>query len=454
MKDPAIQHETYTLKNYLKFLIPSLIGIILFLTPIYYHEKFTISVAILAEVTKELFIEGIPAFMTVIFGVTLLLTLITKWFRPQFVLRNHFLKGLFDISYFWIVMRALGLIFAVLTLYQIGPEMVWSEDTGAVLLYDLVPTLTTIFVFAGLFLPLLLQFGLLELVGALMIKVMKPIFTLPGRSAIDCMASWVGDGSIGILLTNKQYEDGFYTKREAAVIATNFSVVSVTFSLVIISVVGLEHMFIPFYLTVLAAGVLAAIVLPRIPPLSRKKDEYYEPVGKQIDERIPKNVSVWKWGLTQALQQAKTVKGTREIAVKGIQNVLDMWIGVIPLVMSIGTIALIIAEYTPLFTYLGYPFVPILNVLQVPEAAQAAQTMVVGFADMFLPAVIGSGIESEMTRFVIASVSVTQLIYMSEVGVLLLRSKLGLNLLNLMIIFLLRTLVTLPFIVLVAHFLF
>lgn len=454
MKDPAIQHETYTLKNYLKFLIPSLIGIFLFLTPIYYHEKFTISVAILAEITKELFIEGIPTFMTVIFGVTLLLTLITKWFRPPFVLRNDFLKGLFDISYFWVVMRGLGLIFAVLTLYQIGPEMVWSEDTGAVLLYDLVPTLTTIFVFAGLFLPLLLQFGLLELVGALMIKVMKPIFTLPGRSAIDCMASWVGDGSIGILLTNKQYEDGFYTKREAAVIATNFSVVSVTFSLVIISVVGLEHMFIPFYLTVLAAGVLAAIVLPRIPPLSRKKDEYYEPVGKQIDERIPKNVSVWKWGLTQALQQAKTVKGTREIAVKGIQNVLDMWIGVIPLVMSIGTIALIIAEYTPLFTYLGYPFVPILNVLQVPEAAQAAQTMVVGFADMFLPAVIGSGIESEMTRFVIASVSVTQLIYMSEVGVLLLRSKLGLNLLNLMIIFLLRTLVTLPFIVLVAHFLF
>ena len=48
--------------------------------------------------------------------------------------------------------------------------------------------------------------------------------------------------------------------------------------------------------------------------------------------------------------------------------------------------------------------------------------MVVGFADMFLPAVIGSGIESEMTRFVIAGVSVTQLIYMSELGGLLLGS--------------------------------
>lgn len=454
MKNVSNNQELYTFRTFLKFFIPSLIGIFLFLVPISYEGNYTITVAVLASVTKEMFMDVIPAFMTGIFLLTVILSLIAKWVKPRFIMENSFLKSLFDVTYFWLVMRIFGLVFAILTLYQIGPEMFWSEDTGGLLLYDLIPTLTTIFVFAGLFLPLLLQFGLLELVGALMTKVMKPIFTLPGRSAIDCMASWVGDGSIGVLLTSKQYQDGFYTKREAAVIATNFSVVSVTFSLVIISVIGLEHMFIPFYLTVLFSGMLAAIVLPRIPPLSRKRDTYYEPVGKQIDERVPKDTSVVKWGYTQAVKQAKTVSGTKEIAVKGVQNVFDMWIGVIPLVMSIGTIALVIAEYTPIFQYLGYPFIPILTLLQIPEAAQAAQTMVVGFADMFLPAVIGSGIESEMTRFVIACVSVTQLIYMSEVGVLLLRSRLGLNLLDLIIIFLLRTLVTLPFIALVAHFLF
>ena len=50
-------------------------------------------------------------------------------------------------------------------------------------------------------LPLLLNFGLLELFGTLLTKVMRPVFNLPGRSAIDCMASWLGDGSVGILLT-------------------------------------------------------------------------------------------------------------------------------------------------------------------------------------------------------------------------------------------------------------
>jgi nucleoside recognition membrane protein YjiH len=92
--------------------------------------------------------------------------------------------------------------------------------------------------------------------------------------------------------------------------------------------------------------------------------------------------------------------------------------------------------------------------MQVPEAKAASETLMVGFADMFLPSVIGASIESEMTRFIIASVSVTQLIYMSEVGGLLLGSKIPVSFWELFVIFIQRTLITLPVIVLVAHFLF
>ncbi len=54
--------------------------------------------------------------------------------------------------------------------------------------------------------------------------------------------------------------------------------------------------------------------------------------------------------------------------------------------------------------------------------------MVVGFADMFLPAVIGSAIPNEMTRFVVATVSVTQLVYLSEVGAVILGSRIPVSL--------------------------
>lgn len=60
-----------------------------------------------------------------------------------------------------------------------------------------------------------------------------------------------------------------------------------------------------------------------------------------------------------------------------------MWFVILPVVMSIGTIATIIANYTPVFEIIGKPFIPILQLLQIPEAAKASETLLIGFADMF-----------------------------------------------------------------------
>ncbi|WP_025025869.1 YjiH family protein [Caldalkalibacillus mannanilyticus] len=456
MKNQVTTHSNKppTSSDYLKFIIPSFIGILLFMIPFSYGDSVTIPVAMLAKWVQGQFESVLPIVMTVIIILTVIGSLIARLFSPSIIMDKPFLKNLFYVSPIWLIARFLGMVFAIMTLYQIGPEWIWSEDTGGLLLFDLIPVLFSVFLFAGLFLPLLLNFGLLELFGTLLTRLMRPIFTLPGRSSIDCLASWLGDGTIGVLLTNKQYEEGYYTKREAAVIGTTFSVVSITFSIVVIQQMKLEHLFLPYYLTIVLAGFVCALVLPRIPPLSRKPDTFYEKATSQADESIPAHTSAFAWGIQQAVAKAKTNTRFSQVAKGGVQNVLDMWMGVVPIVMALGTVALVLAEYTQLFVILGAPFVPLLQLMQVPEAALAAQTMVIGFADMFLPAIIGSGIESDFTRFVIACVSVTQLIYMSEVGGLLLASKLPVRFLDLVIIFLLRTLISLPIIVLMAHLIF
>jgi len=299
---------------------------------------------------------------------------------------------------------------------------------------------------------LLLNYGLLDFFGALMIRLMRPVFNLPGRSALDCVASWLGDGSIGVLLTSKQYEEGFYSKREATVIATTFSAVSITFSLVVISEVGLEHMFLPFYLVVTLAGIVAAVVVPKLPPLSRVPDTYSTQVPHRED--IPAGMSPVRYGLKLALDKAEKSPGIKAFFCEGVENVFEMWFGTLPVILAMGTLALIVAEYTPVFRILGIPFVYFYQLLQIPEAQLASQTVIVGFADMFLPSVIASSIESEMTRFVVAATSVTQLIYMSEIGSIIMGSKIPVSLKDLFIIFLERTIVTLPVIALFAHLLF
>ncbi|MEZ9259941.1 YjiH family protein [Vibrio splendidus] len=437
------------------FLIPSLIGLFLFMAPISYQGDLTIPVAILAKSIQAVFGESLVAIITAIVAFMSVASVLSTIFKPAFITSNSFLNGLFNPSPLWLLVRLIGGAAAFMAFFQVGPEFIWEENTGGLVLEGLLPTLFSVFIFAGLLLPLLLNFGLLELFGTLLSKVMRPIFNLPGRSAIDCMASWLGDGSVGILLTSKQYEKKFYTQREAAVVGTTFSAVSITFSLVVIAQVELEHLFLPFYAAICLAGIVAAVIIPRLPPLSMKKDTFIDGSKPHKDaDAIPAGHSTFSWGLELAVSKASQVKSAKSVFAEGIRNAVDMVFGVLPVVMGLGTMALVIAEYTSVFSFLGQPFIPFLELLGVPEAIAASETIVVGFADMFIPAILAASIDNEMTRFVIAAMSVTQLIYMSEVGALLLGSKIPVNILELFIIFILRTLITLPVIAGVAHLIF
>lgn len=371
---------------------------------------------------------------------------------------DSFASGLFKVTPFWLVVRLIALVYAVMIIFQIGPEAVWNEYTGGLLLEPtegLVSFLFTIFLFAGLLLPLLLNFGLLEFFGAMLVKVMRPLFGLPGRSAVDAVTSWVGDGTIGVLLTSRQYEEGYYTKKEAAIIGTTFSVVSITFSIVVIERIGLGAYFLPFYGTVILSGIILALVMPRIYPLRGKSETYMDDTPLDLSrEELPEHHSVVSYGLENALKKADANRSVSKFFKDGLKTVADMYIGVAPVVLAFGTTALMLAEFTSFFTILGKPFEPLLMIAGLPEASEAAATIVVGFADMFLPAILGADIESEMTRFFIATMSVTQLIYMSEVGGLLLGSKIPVNFKDLLVIFLLRTLIAFPIIAVVAHLLF
>ena len=439
-------------ENFLKFFIPSLIGAFLFVTPINQGGNLTIPVAVFANALLNFMGDASTVVICALISASAITTLVHRFVGIKFISNNPKLNNLFTLTPFWFCVRMTGFVFALMFLFGFGPEIIVGGNTGGMVINDLMPILVCVFFLAGILLSLLLDYGLLDFCGALLIKLMRPVFNLPGRSALDCVASWLGDGSIGVLLTSKQYEEGFYSKREATVIATTFSAVSITFSLVVISQVGLDHMFLPFYLVVTFAGIVAAIIVPKLPPLSKVPDSYHTGVSHRED--IPDGMKAHQYGMKLALTKADNAPGLKGFFKEGIENVFEMWFGTLPVILAMGTIALIIAEFTPVFRVLGIPFIPIYNLLQIPEAELASQTVIVGFADMFLPSVIASSVESELTRFVVAATSVTQLIYMSEIGSIIMGSKIPVSLKDLFIIFIERTIVTLPVIAIFAHLIF
>lgn len=444
----------FSAADYARFVIPSLIGILMFLVPIRFRGDVNIGMGILSDLVAGALAGWLPAIVTAVVCLSALVTLYAKLTRPAPSVDAGKFWRIFTVGWPTLLVRVVAAVFAVMVLFQRGPGWVIADATGGVMLGDLMPVILVLFVFAALLLPFLTDFGLMELVGTLVRRAFRALFRLPGRSSIDAVASWMGSAPVGVIITTMQYEAGFYTQREAAVIATNFSIVSVAFTVVIINFVDLGEMFLPYYGTIIVSCVAAAILMPRLPPLSRKKDEYYAAAGKQIVEEVPRGRTLLSWGTELAVLRARRAPAPAELARGATFHVFDIWFGLQPLVMVIGTVALAIAEYTPVFTWLSLPFVPLLELLRVPQAAQAAPAMLVGFADQFLPAILGQALESKMTRFVVACTAVTQLIYMSEVGALLLKSKLPLNLLDLFSIFLLRTLITVPICAGIAHLLF
>lgn len=445
--------KKYSFATKLNFIVPSIIGLILFMFPLYIDGNITILVAILSGNLQATFANVIPTILVVLCLISMLGAILYQM-KIKWVQSIPLASQLFKVNAIWLSIRIFAFIFAAMIYFGVDFEMITGGNTGGMVFYDLLPVLFSVFLFAGLFLPLLLNFGLLEFIGALLIKVMRPIFNLPGRSAIDCITSWLGDGTIGVILTSKQFESKHYTQREAAVIGTTFSLVSVTFTLVIINTVGLEHMFLPFYFAVCVSSLVCALIVPRIYPLNKKPDLCIDGSKPKNEEVIPQGTTAFKYGIQLALERSEKESLAKNIFKEGVTNVLEMWIAVVPVVLGVGTIALILAEFTPLFKILGLPFYPILLLLNVPEALAASQTLAAGFADMLLPSVLAANITSDFTRFIIAAVSVSQLIYLSEVGSLLIGSKIPVSFKDLVFIFVERTVIALPVITLIAHLFF
>lgn len=436
-----------------KFIVISLIGVLMFFTPLTIGEFEGVGISILSDFTKSLVKQWKVEITLAIIAISLVVTLIAKIFKPGLIVNNPDIAKTFDVKPIEAINRFVAFVIAAMVMFQVGPEIIWGGSTGAEMI-GLVFTVIILFLFSSFLLVTLLDFGLMDFIGVLCTKVMRKVFTLPGFAALDTLASWVGSGSIGVVITSEMYEKGRYTRREAAIIMTMFSVTSISYAVFMANYVGLADKFLQYYLTSLLCGVICAIVIPRTPPLSRFEDTYYGGKKTGYEEYPPEDTSMLKWAYTKGVERAAGTEDFSYYFKKGVYGLIGYWFNLMPTVLTVGTIGLIVVNYTPIFDVIGYPFRLILELFRIPEAQAAAPAMVTGFIDFFIPLPIANQISSLMTRFVILCMSFIQLIYLTQVGTLIIRSKVGVSLLQLFIIFLQRTIVSLPIVCLVAHIIF
>ena len=135
---------------------------------------------------------------------------------------------------------------------------------------------------------------------------------------------------------------------------------------------------------------------------------------------------------------------------KMLPSIFNIHMTFIPVIVFVGTCGLMVAEATPIFSIIASPLVPVFEFLNIPDAKLVAEASLVGFTDMYLPTIFIKGSEYEISRFIVGTLSFTQLIFMAETGSILLKTKMNFNFLEVLGFFLARTAISLPIIIIIA----
>ena len=340
-----------------------------------------------------------------------------------------------------------------------GPEWIVGSATGGTVIPSVVVGVAWIIPVSCVFLPFLLNYGLVDMVGSLMEPLMRPVFKVPGHAAVNCIASFVSSSSVGVLITNRQFRKGLYTEKEACLVATGFSAVSVGFAYMVINTAGLGDHFITVYFCALLITLLISVIICRLPPLSRKRNVYVDGHTQTKEEILSQRVhgNVVKKGFDRAVKKAYTADKLGKEIGASVMDSMSVYPKVITLLAAVGILGLIVANYTPVFQWIGMLFVPLLEVCGVPDAEIIAPSLPVGIAEMFLPVMLIADkvdVISIQARYLVTTVSICQIIFFSETIVVMLASKLPLKLSDLIICFFERTIIAIPITAVFMHLLF
>lgn len=74
----------------------------------------------------------------------------------------------------------------------------------------------------------------------------------------------------------------------------------------------------------------------------------------------------------------------------------------------------------------------------------AASAILVGYVDMFIPVILGASITAVRTKFMVTLLSLVPMIYLTEVGAVILQSDIDIDLRKLTIIYLERVILAFP----------
>jgi nucleoside recognition membrane protein YjiH len=263
---------------------------------------------------------------------------------------------------------------------------------------------------ANFFLPLLSEYGLAEFLEVLLDKVIKPVFKVPGNAMVNLVTSFFVGSTMSMYLTGMQYEKGIFSKQEAMRIMTALTVPSLSTGLLYWSVIGDSSYFFKFYgLTVLVFFTMAFIMV-RMPPFTSMDQT------KLVPSIVPTEGNKLSQALQKASERAYKTKYSIKNSLLAVANILMSFV---PFLITLGTLSVLLIEYTNVFEIMSYPYGLYLKIFSIEQPFLLSQTLILYTIDLIMPAVILRNIVSSNTQIIMAAITMNQLIYIAPMLIIM-----------------------------------
>ena len=308
------------------------------------------------------------------------------------------------------VLRTLGIPVCVMGFFSIGPGFLHKPQFVPFAWQNIAVEVTIIVAFGSIFLTFIMGYGLLEFTGVIVRPIMRPLYKVPGKAAINAIAAFIGNFSVAMFLTDELYKESKYTYREAAIVMTGFSTVSATFMIVIAKTAGFMNIWnFYFWSTLLITFTVTAITV-RLYPLNSLDSSYIDGVGKP-EKEVKGNIihSAINEGVKAAAQSKSLLKSLWT----NLKGGMRMCFVLTPSATAVGLIAAILANETKFFNIVGTVFMPITYVLKLfglENPSEVAKASAVVLGEVFVPNLTVQTLP-DVPRYIIAVVSVSTIIF-------------------------------------------
>lgn len=229
------------------------------------------------------------------------------------------------------------------------------------------------------FLPPLILYGLPEALGIFARPLTRPLFNLPGRSAVIVVSAFMGNFTAGHLEANTLYTSGKINHREAAIIATGFCTSSVGLIISVLTAGGQMDRFTLIFFLLFAVTMAITAVTSHIYPLCKYPTTYYENMAPAPEEYEKGNIfkAAFNTGVNSCNDSISIPEQCIRFGIKSLPVVANIF------VCGVGAMVAftLLNKYTPVFSWIGMLFYPFIKLVGLQDVGIIASSLGINAVD-------------------------------------------------------------------------